>query len=464
MIRIHRIVRGLTVAAIAAATALPIYAQPRGAADFTRFVALGDSYGAGYESSSLNERHQPYGWPTIIARQVGLAICTPAATATDNCFAIPLISYPGIGPELILLPTGPVAGTGQGAPLMVGFGRPYNNLAVPGYTVGAALTLTGSEANSGLGQLILRGLGSEVTQAIALHPTFVATWLGGNDFLGAVSQGNPALLTSTAAFKGAYESVLDKLIAGAPTAGMVVGTLPQNFASSPLTATLPPVVFDSSFRPVSLGGNQVPLFGDLGGGTIGPLPAGTIVLLSALPRIQQGYGMPPALKAFPPFNQLPHVGEPLTDAETITPTERAIFESRIADYNAIIVAAAQARNIPVADIKGLFDRFASPTGVAAGPFTLTNTFARGGLFSLDGTHLTDIGYSLFANEFIKAINSAYHTRIPLANTSQFLQNNDPSLSSTSGFNISIEAGQQMISIFNSATVAPSPTRRRISSH
>src|SRR5256885_1116595 len=87
-----------------------------------------------------------------------------------------------------------------------------------GDSYGAAQTLTGVEPSAGLGQLILRGLGSEVDQALALHPTFIAVWLGGNDFLGAVSAGNPALLTTPTAFAAQYKALLDKLVAGAPNA------------------------------------------------------------------------------------------------------------------------------------------------------------------------------------------------------------------------------------------------------
>src|SRR6266576_3615315 len=107
----------------------------RGSADFTRFVALGDSYGAGFYAGSLNQNHQPFGWPAIIARQVGLQICTPSSLATDNCFAIPFISNPGLpGGELVFNGSTLVTIPGSGAPLMAGFGRPYNNLSVPGYT------------------------------------------------------------------------------------------------------------------------------------------------------------------------------------------------------------------------------------------------------------------------------------------------------------------------------------------
>src|SRR5207247_1354325 len=109
------------------------------------------------------------------AQQVGLSICPPTAAATDNCFAVPLIAYPGLPNGEILLGLtasglGPVIVPGAGGPRMIGFGRAYNNLAVPGYTVGAALALTGAEANSGLGQVILRGRGTMVDQAVSLNP------------------------------------------------------------------------------------------------------------------------------------------------------------------------------------------------------------------------------------------------------------------------------------------------------
>src|ERR1700740_1062063 len=72
--------------------AAPLFAAARGTADFTRFVVLGDSYGAGVESASLNVNHQQFSWPLVIARQGG---------AGD--FQQPLVSFPGIGPELQLV-------------------------------------------------------------------------------------------------------------------------------------------------------------------------------------------------------------------------------------------------------------------------------------------------------------------------------------------------------------------------
>ena len=467
MTRINRFARIAAVVALAAAVAVPSFAA-RGHANFTTFVAIGDSYGAGYEASSLNERHQIFGWPAIVARQVGLPICQPTAAVSDPCFALPLITYPGLpGGELVLNATGTglTQIPGSGGPAMFGFGRAYNNLSVPGYTIGAALALTGAEATAGLGQVILRGRGNEVDQALSLHPTFIAVWLGGNDFLGAVSSGKPSLLTPLATFTASYNTMLDKLVAGAPDAGIVVGNLPANFASAPLTARLPGILLNpTNNQPVIIGGAPVPLIFDPGDGNIQALPAGSIVLLSALPRLQAGAGIPPNFKTVPPFSALPLTGTPLTDAETITPAEQVQFTTAITAYNAAIAASAASHNAALADIKSLFDRWAtsSTNPVVIGPFAFSNAFPTGGLFSMDGVHPSDLGYILFANEFIKAINSSYGTHIPLASISQVFQNNDPATADALGaLSMSPDIGAQMISIFNSAKVPAPPKRRSI---
>src|SRR3954471_8603645 len=145
--------------ALAVCVALPGFAA-RGTADFTRFVAIGDSFGAGFESASLNQNHQIYSWPAIIARQAG---------APD--FQQPLVSFPGIGPELQLVdvigyPPTITAAPGQGQPINLNLARPYNNLSIPGATVEDVITLTGKEPATStattFARFILRGLGTEV--------------------------------------------------------------------------------------------------------------------------------------------------------------------------------------------------------------------------------------------------------------------------------------------------------------
>jgi lysophospholipase L1-like esterase len=419
---------------IAVLVASPVFAA-RGHADFSKFVALGDSYGAGVASSSLNERHQAWSWPAVIARQVGLNLCAPNAAITDPCFAQPLVSYPGIGPEMVLTSLQPTIGiaAGSGAPRMLTFGRPYNNLSIPGATVGALLAITGGEPQTAneptpvsFGRFILRNLGgTAIDQAVAQHPTFIAIWIGGNDFLGSVLSGTDQGMTSSADFKARYELMLDKLIAGAPQAGMVVGTLPQSPFAAPIVATIPPFIVDpATRRPILVNGQPIYYLYDAGNGQVGQLPPGSAVLLTAQSLLGTGYGFPPV----PPFSALPNSGKPLPASVVLTPTELTNIITRIAEYNGHITTAAAARDIPVADIRGLFDRvFLNPLtgagGMRVGPIRVTSSYISGGFFSLDGFHLTDLGYLLFANEYIKAINAGYDTEIPLASITQLFADN-----------------------------------------
>src|SRR5260370_1000517 len=221
--------------------AAPLLAA-RGSADFTRFVAIGDSYGAGLESGSLNLNHQPFSWPAVIARQAGVAD-----------FQQPLVSFPGVSPglelqlvDIVRFPPTILPATGSGQPINLNLARPYNNLSVPGANVTDVITLTGKEPATStarsFAQFILRGLGTEVDQAILQKPTFIAIWIGGNDALGAVLAGTPAVLTPLDTFRTSYNAMLDKLIAGAPSARMVVGNIPNNIKALPSLPTLPPLL------------------------------------------------------------------------------------------------------------------------------------------------------------------------------------------------------------------------------
>lgn len=415
------------LAVLVATIAVPALAQ-RGSADFTRFVAIGDSYGAGVVSGSLNERHQVWSWPAVIARQAGLALCPPTATPADPCFAQPLVTFPGIGPELQLVNLTPTIApaAGGGVPLMTNFGRPFNNLSIPGATVGAVLTLTGAEPPTAgeptavsMARFILRGRGTAVQQALEQNPTFIAIWIGGNDALSSIFSGTPATLTPAADFRTRYEALLDALIARAPNAGMVVGNIPT--VPPPYASLIAPVVIDPRTNTPLLGpnGQPIPLIADLGGGNIGPLPTGSLVLLHARDRLATGFGLP----GVPPFTAFPNAGRPLPDADVITPAELTTIINRILEYNAAIAAAASARNIPVADIRALFNRVYAPGFLRIGPITVSPLPVTGGFFGYDFFHLTDLGYMLFANEFIRTINAAYDTEIPVASIAQLFANN-----------------------------------------
>jgi len=451
--RIRSFIRFAAVLLLAALVAVPSFAAARGTADFTRVVALGDSLMAGYEAGSLNDAHQNFSPAAIFARQVG---------TTD--FQQPLISFPGLEPELqivditkvppIILPA-----PGQGGPLNSGLQRPYNNLAIPGAQLGDLMKYTGPDVpltTNPYFLTILRGLGTAAQQAVALKPTFIMMDIGNNDFLGAATHGTPAFLTPHDTFATQYAALLDFLIAGAPNAGMVVSNLPANFLGIPFFSAIPPVVINPSTGQPLLDPSGKPIFYvTVSGGKPVQLTPGSYVLLTAAKAglLQQGYGIPAALK---PLIPLPHVGDPLPDAVTLTADEAAAITAAVKDYNSIIAAAAAARNIPVADFSGLFDRMQK--GVQIGPFSFNTSFIEGGLISLDGIHPTEIGYTLGANEFIKAVNAAYGTEIPVAGIFPLYENNDHVFKiqgqpwdRSMGFALSPDAAKQIIDVFGPHT-------------
>jgi hypothetical protein len=417
MISVKMIQRIASAAAIVAFAALPAMAA-RGTADFTRYVALGDSITAGYTSRSLVLSHQFFSYPAIIARQAGV-----------SDFQQPLVSQPGIPAELALFGLSPLViapkSTATGSPINLALPRPYNNLAVVGATAHDLLTLTGAEPRTNtattFAPFVLRGLGTQIQQAGALHATFITLDIGNNDVLGAVLDGTPNSLTPLASFTADYNAILDQIVQVAPSAGVVVGTIPD-VSFLPYATTVPPVLVNPATSLPVLGPDGRPIFfvADLGGGVFGQLTPGSRVLLTAIPFLSTGYGIPGALA--PLFPSLPDVGKPLPDAVVLTPAEIGVIQERVDQVNGVIRSAAASHDMPVADLQALLSRIVG--GVNYGGIVLSGKFITGGLFGYDGFHPSDIGYTIGANEFIKTINRNYHTRIPTASLTTVMANND----------------------------------------
>ena len=93
--------------------------------------------------------------------------------------------------------------------------------------------------------------------------------------------------------------------------------------------------------------------------------------------------------------------------------EVAILENAIASYNSILNQKAAHYNLAIADIFSLIQKL--PNSIKFDGADVNNDFVTGGFFSLDGLHPHEKGYSLIANEFIKAINHKYNSTIPLVN-------------------------------------------------
>jgi lysophospholipase L1-like esterase len=364
--------------------------------NFSLYVALGDSLTAGFTNGSLVQTHQAVSYPALLARQAGVQL-----------FQQPLVTEPGIPTELALislLPSpviAPKAAT-VGAPANLALPRPYDNLAVPGATSVDCLTTT----TGGLSDIILRGMGTQVEQAVALRPTFITLWIGAVDVLGAVINGQAVdgvTMVPLATFRQAYGGIIAAL---ATTGGTVVAANLPDPTLIPFANTIPPVVVNpATGEPVLVNGQPVPLLGPSG-----PVPTGSLVTLAASPLLATGVGIPVALGGN---------GQALPDQVILDPAEIAAIRDRVSGINQAIQDICSGAGIPVLDLHAYFDDVAR-NGIVIAGIPLNTRFLSGGLFGYDGVHPTDIGYALVANQWIAFINAQKGASLPLVDLSASL--------------------------------------------
>ncbi len=384
---------------VLASFASPAGAQvDTGSADLTRYVALGDSLTAGFSSGSLHIDGQRSSYPKLIAEQSRRSVIP---------FEQPLVTDPGLPAVSVLASLDPLTiapRAGLGSPINLTLPRPYDNLAVPGARVGDVLrTVTD---NGGLHDLILRGIGTQLEQGIALEPAFVTVWIGSNDALRAVGTGmviEGVTLTPLESFENDYRQLLGALVESG-VGGGAVATLPS-VTSIPFVTTLPPVVIHpATGEPVLVNGAPVPLLGP-----DGPLSAGDFVLLTASTLLARGDGVPAALGGS---------GRALPDQVVLSASEAAAVTERLDGFNTVIRSAAADAGWAVADMHALFEDVRR-NGLLLGGVEFSTDFLTGGLFSLDGVHASPLGYALAANEFLEAINDQYGGSIPGVDLASF---------------------------------------------
>ncbi len=384
--------RKIAHAAFAAFLAVPAAAQQP---SFSKYVAVGDSLTAGFSNLSLVLTHQAASWPLLLAQQAGVG--------TAN-FQQPYITDPGIPAELALfslVPSPVIApkSTGTGLPANYALDRPYDNLAVAGATSVDVLTRT----TGGLHDVILRGRGTQLQQAVSVHPTFVTLWIGSNDVLGAVTSGRAidgVTMVPLETFRAAYSQIIASLVATGAT--VVTATIPD-VTGAPFANAIPPVVVNpATGQPVLIGGRTVPLIGPSG-----PLPADAKVTLGASPLLAKGVGIPAALGGS---------GQPLPDEVVLDPTELAAIRDRVSAINQSIREIAGAARVSVLDLNA-FTTDLLTNGRSYAGVTLDGSFLTGGLVGYDGVHPTNIGYAYLANEWIDFLNrekSTHLSPVPLA--------------------------------------------------
>lgn len=156
-----------------------------GTANFTKFVAIGNSLTAGKQNNSVYQTAQEYSYGKMIAEQV------------DVTFEQPLIENPGIGGRLDVVSLAPFKTKMQSdneSRLNGNYSGIYNNLGIPGILL-ADVLLTKESPSQYVGanamiDAVLRNQGHTVLElAIASKPTIATLWIGNNDILGYATSG-----------------------------------------------------------------------------------------------------------------------------------------------------------------------------------------------------------------------------------------------------------------------------------
>ena len=388
-----------------------------------RFVVVGDSLSAGVEDFSLEQTLQPHGYASVIASQAGWNLTLPLVPSPGYPNKLELASPPPPvvitqAPGSLLLPP---AGTGRVYP-----NQQATNIAVPGLTVGSALTLrptlnitADTPAQQvwatlvlGFPSLLNNWAPTEMELAKYLNPTLVIEWLGNNDALVPALAGQINALTPVSQFAVDYEAVLDKL--PLTRARLVTATIPDVteipfFISVPqIAAQVPGATTQQVAAALGIGLNDyVRITGQdivteiLNNPTLGPITARPC---PSLP----GLGVP----------SLPCV---LTEADAKT------IRARVNCYNLIISVETALHGGVVVDINKLVNNiYANGYTIPNTQTTLATTFL-GGLFSLDGIHPSNTGYAIIANEFIRTMDARLGLKIPPLTSQQLLDvlHNDP---------------------------------------
>lgn len=110
---------------------------------------------------------------------------------------------------------------------------------------------------------------------------------------------------------------------------------------------------------------------------------------------------------------------PLEDKWVLTAIETNMVATAQTAYNNSIDMLASANNdVVLIDVKAAMEQLANG-GLSSSGVTITDDYATGGGFSLDGVHPTARGYAFIANIILERINEEFNATIPVTNTGNY---------------------------------------------
>ena len=359
-------------------------------------------------------------------------------------------------------------------------GTKINNFGVPGIRVLDIDQVGYGWPNSYFGRMLTdaeKSTKSYSAKVLEQNPTFFTCWLGNNDVLGYSTAGGSALIatiTPKADFQTKYNKLMSDLSNLPSKPKGVLANIPD-VTSIPFFTTVGPGVkaalpagvpafyefkFDSVINkvlavlanPVNPGvtildtmkGSLVPtskiatlnsLTGSFEGDVFFPLtfspyaadlgkPKGAAwrnIIRTLIERFQLPAASEQAIWANSGLDTTQPFGfslrNPVPDIYVLNSTETANARTAVTDFNLVIRTAAD--NFGFAHVDANYFMKGITAGSYFDAISTNASFLSGGAFSLDGVHLTPRGNALAANEFIKAINFKYNTKITVVNPGQY---------------------------------------------
>jgi lysophospholipase L1-like esterase len=435
-----------------------------GSADFTKYVALGNSLTAGFSDNALFKKGQQGSYTNILAQQfalVGGGEFRIPFCGDDNLGGLLIGGTPIQGTRLFFNGAAPVNVPGTPVTEVSNYlTGPFNNMGVPGaksfHLVAPGYGNIAGVASGASNPYYVRFASSPtariIDDAVVQNPTFFSLWIGNNDVLSYATSGgvgvnqtgnlDPATyggndITDPNVFASVYSGMLDALTANG--AKGVVANIPY-VTSIPFFRTVPynaipldeakAMQLNAGFTQYNAGLAQAAQAGLISADekarrTI-TFQAGqnAVVMVDSYLTSLAALGLPSYRQAtsedllvLPARNFLGTLvggnaaavnglSVPLADSWVLSKDEVDEIEIAVDAYNTTIKALADAKGLAFVDANAFLSQVYNG-GIRFGNYHLSATYVTGGAFSLDGVHPSARGYALIANKFMEAINAKY---------------------------------------------------------
>ena len=399
-------------------------APASGSADFSNYLAVGNSLTAGYADGSLYASGQNNSYPHMLAKQFEMVGGT-----TD--FKIPYLvddaGWPGV--KYVLGYGTDCSGTTSLGPINfagsvnsangtnISSQGPFNNWGIPGIRLIDYKTVGYGSAfgNPYAARMFSNPLHTTLQEVDAVPHTFFSCWLGSNDVLGYATNGGEGAASGTgftdispiANFTAMYDTVIRHLTSSGAK-GVCINI--PDVTAIPYFTTIP-------YNGLTLDASTAQALNVGFAGTGLSFAEGANPFVIADPSTTTGFRQIKSdeyILLTIPLDSVRCAGwgtlVPIPKKYVLDESEVSNIKTATAAFNSVIQQTADKFGLAYVDVNTYFTTFKS--GMIYNGVHYSTQFVTGGLFSLDGVHPNPRGYAMVANLIIRTINSKFGSTLP----------------------------------------------------